>query len=277
MIKFYDNDVLIGSTESLSNDLVSCISCGIFNGFYCMIIDLTISKNSLYRKHIQIDQLESASKIFVHYNMILYSRFSIKFNMLGSKNVLVFNGNVDQDSHTKKVLDDIRQELDCINSLNSTNGGGVIVYPGKYVHSIKNAQETLYKSLKYIDLKNTDNLLFENGCGRGVVGENFDDLLDMIANINKDLNCNIRICLNVYNLHQTKQYDFTETEDIERLIDSIDKSNVAVGLLYICNTDTEYIEKDGLLILVEHCKKQHIPIITQTHEEAYMLHYIQYT
>jgi deoxyribonuclease-4 len=238
------------------------------------------SPKSFKRCLITDDDIKASLQLLDRFPTYVFTHAPYLYNLAGSKHILAWNEDSNQDKKTKQVLTSLHYELKILSNFPNN---GVIVHPGNHINR-KDGIHTIAKSINKIDFPPNSNLLLENSAGQGTSLATTLEELHSIYTLVTD-KAHVGICLDTAHLFGYGDYNLSKSSEVERLFDDfhtlfgLDKlklihlndslvplgskkdRHALIGTGYIWGESIE-----SLIVLFALCKKANIPIILETDE-----------
>jgi len=263
--------------KSISNTIQSAINRGMYSFQFFMG-----SPKGFIRSQISQDDIDESITLLKRYPTNVFSHAPYLFNLAGSKDILAWNGNCDQDQKTSTVLKSLEYELGVISNFNYKHNG-VIVHPGNHTDRHKGLL-TIAQSIDKINFKENYNLLLENAAGQGTsLCTTFKEIKVILDNINETSKKYVNVCLDTAHIFGYGEYDISKKSEMVRMFQEFED---IIGIKHLhlihlndssvkCKTRKDrhelirdgYIWKDNdesLLYLLDYAKKYNIPIVLET-------------
>lgn len=171
------------------------------------------SPKSFKRCSISDSDIQETLKLLERFPCHIFTHSPYLYNLSGSKHILAWNGDVNQDQKTIHVLKSLEYELKCVSHFN----GGVIVHPGNHIDRIKGLH-TIAQSINKMQFPENSNLLLENSAGQGTSLATTLDELEIIYNcIDIDKKKNIGFCIDTAHIFGYGEYNLSDSTEVERL------------------------------------------------------------
>ncbi len=232
------------------------------------------------RTKISDDDIKECLSLIGDKDFSVVSHFPYVANLCGSKEILAWNGDDDQDRKTTAMLKGLTYELSVLANFKRN---GVVIHPGN--HNIKNiGLSTISTTINKIDFADNAMLLLENTAGGGTsLCGTFEEIKIVMDGVMESKKKHIGVCIDTCHLHAYGDYNLSLKEEIKRFFKDFHR---IIGiehfrLLHLndsecphksrkdrhANICTGVIWKDdnkALRYLLKCCKKYDIPIVLET-------------
>ena len=238
------------------------------------------SPKTFKRCQISRDDIDKSLILLAHFPCHVFTHAPYLYNLAGSKNILAWNGDYNQDLKTHKVISLLEYEL---NILANFPNNGVIVHPGNHI-ARKQGLQAIATTINKISFKKNSQLLLENSAGQGTcLATTLEELNTIYSLIEASKQQNVGICLDTAHLFGYGEYDLRKVSEVERLFKEftqffeIDKlklihlndsqvplgskkdRHALIGTGYIWSENLE-----SLIVLCALCEKFSIPLVLET-------------
>tara|TARA_Y100001970_G_C14175785_1_gene826867 strand:- start:37 stop:909 length:873 start_codon:yes stop_codon:yes gene_type:complete len=272
----------IGAHIRYEKNIYKTIMSAIDKGMYSLQFFMGNPKG-FTRSQISQDDIDNSKRLIERFPMNVFSHAPYLFNLAGSKDILAWNGNKDQDQKTMNVIKNLEYELGIISNFTNKHNG-VIVHPGNYAADPHKGLLTIAKSIDMINFTENSNLLLENSAGQGTsLCTTFKEIKVILDNINETSKKYVNVCLDTAHIFGYGEYDISKISEMIRMFNEFDK---IIGIKHLhlihlndsvvkCKTRKDrheligegYIWKDNnesLIYLLDFAKSNHIPIVLET-------------
>ncbi len=241
-----------------------------------------------YNRHkASKSDIKKTIKLCKRFPINIFSHFPYIANLAGSRDILAWKGNAEQDEKTMKVIKQLEYELGIIAQFSSSNKnvvGGVVIHPGNHKDR-KKGLNAIAQSINKINFISPHcKLLLENSAGQGhTLATTFEELRDIYDKIDDEKKDNIGFCIDTAHIFGYGLYDLSDSDQIKKLFSDFDRligldkfsllhlndSKVPLG----SRKDRHQTLGDGyiweedlssLFVLLDLCKLHNIPIILET-------------
>ena len=282
------NGYQLGSHLSFHVSISHTVNFAISQGLYSVQFFLG-SPKSYKRRVVTSEDIKQTKNLINRFPTNIYSHFPYISNLAGSKNILAWDGDKQQDWKTTQVLKGLEYELEVLSNFKNN---GVVIHPGCHknrVLGLKNISKTINK----IDFTPNSTLLLENCAGEGSkLATTFDELKLIIDGVEKNKKEHIGVCIDTQHLFAYGEYDIRQKEEIDRMFTDFDKK-IGLKRFKLLHLNDSCVEKgkkvdrhanigegyiwgestDSLLFLLDKCRDNNIPMVTET--ERIDVFYIQ--
>lgn len=208
-VSLINNKWLIGThlpyDKSISKTLINSIN----NGQYCFQFFLG-SPQSLTRSKVTDEDKKKFLDLSTRFPTLVFTHFPYIANLAGSKDILAWNGDEDQDDKMEKVILSLESELETVASF---GGHGVVIHPGSYPNKMDGCS-AIVKTVDKINFRGGMCLILENSAGQGsTVGSVLEELA-YIRNNSKNKE-NIKFCVDTAHIWGKGLYDLSNKEGID--------------------------------------------------------------
>lgn len=253
---------------------------------------------SFTRSRISERDIRVSSEACVRANMNLFTHFPYVANLAGSKDVLAWSGDAEQDAKTNKVLASLEYELGVVARAGGTSStpslkNGVVIHPGN--HKVgKDGLRAIGESINRITFAPNSNLILENSAGGGTaLATTFDEIASIINHVSPEKRGNVKVCLDTAHIFGYGEYDLRKLTEVDRMFAEFD-AKIGLQYFYLLHlNDSEvplksrkdrhaclckgFIWKENdeaLWYLLGKCASLSIPVILETHVSD-MAHFVQ--
>lgn len=276
----YHQKYIVGAHTAFSGKICDTLWSGINHGMMALQFFMG-SPQGYNRSKISDQDLKECSKIVSRFPLHIFTHFPYVSNLAGSKDILAWNGNLEQDKKTNMMLKGLEYELGIMS--NFTNSG-VVIHPGNYPDR-KKGIEAIAKSINKINFFGNSKLILENSAGQGTsLATTFEEIKAIIDLVDKDKHKHLGVCIDTCHTYAYGLYDLSKCEEVDKLFSDFDKiiGLDKLTLFHLNDSETKmkskkdrhaclgtgYIWKDGmdsLKHLLVMCEKYGIPLILETH------------
>tara|TARA_B100000401_G_scaffold438316_1_gene386374 strand:- start:1829 stop:2713 length:885 start_codon:yes stop_codon:yes gene_type:complete len=271
----------IGSHVQWNKTFENTISFAIKNGMYAFQVFMGNPK-SFNRSVISKEDIDKAKKLLERFPTFVFTHSPYLYNLAGSKDILAWNGDTDQDNKTLNVIKSLEYELNIVSNFN-IKGNGVILHPGNHIDRHKGLL-TIAKSISMINFDENAKLLLENTAGQGTsLGTTFKELKTIYDNVVSEKQKYIGICVDTAHIFGYGEYDISKVSEVERMFTEFtDLFDISMLKLIHLNDSKVPLKSrkdrheligegliwgknmDSLFYLLEYCKVNNIPLVLET-------------
>jgi len=237
------------------------------------------------RAKISQEDILECKKILAKYPMHVFTHFPYLGSLSGSKDILAWNGDSEQDAKTSHIVESLEYELGIIGNFSSTETkSGVVIHPG-FATNRQQGLLAVAKSINKIRFKKGMKLILENSAGQGTsLATTFEELKTIIDNVDDDKKEFVGVCIDTCHIYAYGTYDLSRIDEMERMFTDFDELIGLHKLSLIHLNDSEklpksrvdrhaclgtgYIWKNGfesLIYLLDRCKGLKVPLLLETH------------
>lgn len=268
----------IGAHIPFQKTISNTIKLAISLGMYTFQIFLG-SPQSFQRTKLDNKDIEKGLEILNRFPTSIFVHAPYVLNLAGSKDILAWNGDDEQDRKTLQAIKTIETDLNQV----ALFGKGVVLHPGTYKDKKKGC-EAIAKSISKIDFHDNANLILENMAGQGtVIGSVLEELRDIRNMVEENKRKYITFCIDTAHIWGKGLYNLSKKEDIDKMFEDIQKilgwENVSLfhlnDSMVKCGSCVDRHEllgdgeiwknnRDILHYLLERLKSKNIPCVMET-------------
>ncbi len=240
MIALHHRHQYLGSFIPMDDNLTGIMITAIDHALYSVSFSLGHNRNHT-RRRIDSDDLLTVMGLLIRFPMIVFSFIPNMYNLCGHKNTLAWNGNVDQDKNTGKVLEEVGYELEVLTKLK----GSVVMECGSFRDKQK-GMEACVRSINRIPFKMGYRLVLMNSLDdHHPVATSLEDLHRIYQQIDTSIKHHIYVGIHLAYLFVNGLYDFRQVSEIQRLFRDMEHlfPKFIITLLYLSDTDTDFGSK----------------------------------
>lgn len=262
----------IGMDATLTRTITNAIEAGLNSVQFFLG-----SPQSFSRKRVTEDDIKEAVSLLSE-GFSVVSHYPYIANLAGSKEILAWSGNTEQDKKTMNVIRELSYELSVLSKFPRN---GVVIHPGNHIDKEKGLK-AISESINKITFTENAMLLLENTAGGGTsLCGTLHELKTVIDSVNKKEH--VGVCIDTCHLFAYGDYDLRDVKEIKRFFRDFHK---IIGiekfrLLHLndscekhksrkdrhANILTGEIWKDNvlpLLHILRKCKKYNIAVVLET-------------
>lgn len=275
MIQLHQRHQSIGCFLPVEDNLTGHIINALDYGLYSFSFSLGHNRN-YKRTRIEDDDLYTTLGILTRFPMIVFSILPKMYNLCGHKNVLAWNGNIEQNQHTSLVIEEIAYELYILSKIK----GSVIIEAGFFREKTIGI-DTCIQSIHKIPFKPDYRLVLMNSLDtHHSIATTIEDLHTIYNRLDARVKPNIFMGIHFAYLFANGSYDTRYPSEIRRFFHDIDTNfpPFIFNVIHLTDTKTsfsskEYIECDigtgemwtnseSLEELLRHCSARYITVMT---------------
>lgn len=218
----------VGSHIGFHNNIFDTYKSAVCHGMYSCQFFLGNPK-SFTRTTPDINDILQTQKILEHFPMNLFTHFPYVSNLAGSKDILAWKNNVEQDKKTEFLIKNLEHELTVMANFNEQKEciSGVVIHPGNYTDR-NLGLKAISKSINKIKMPTKGLLLLENSAGQGTsLATTFEEINHIIERVDKKEN--IGVCIDTAHICGYGSYDLRLNQEVDRLFNDFDST---IGLEY---------------------------------------------
>jgi deoxyribonuclease-4 len=252
---------------------------------------------SFSRSRISEQDIRASSEACVRTNMNLFTHFPYVANLAGSKDILAWSGDAEQDAKTNKVLASLDYELGVVARASAGSmtplKNGVVIHPGNHTKK-GDGLRAIGESINRITFAPNSNLILENSAGGGTaLATTFDEIASIINHVSPAKRGHVKVCLDTAHIFGYGEYDLSKIKEVDRMFAEFDEK---IGLQYfyllhlndsevplksrkdrhacLCKGFIWSENDEALWYLLGKCASLSIPVILETHVSD-MAHFVQ--
>lgn len=207
----------IGSHVPFQKNLEKTLTFSISLGMYTFQIFLG-SPQSFRRTTLDKKDIEKCLSILDRFPTSIFVHAPYVLNLAGSKEILAWNGDDEQDQKTLAAIRSVESDL----NQTALFGKGVVLHPGTYKDKKKGC-EAIAKSISQIDFHPMSNLILENMAGQGsVIGSSLEELRDIRNMVDKDKQKHVSFCIDTAHIWGKGLYHLNKKEGIDKMFQDIE-------------------------------------------------------
>lgn len=272
----------VGAHTSFGGRICDALWTGVNYGMYTIQIFMGNPKG-FNRSKITAEDLESCHEILRMFPTHIFTHFPYIANLAGSKNVLAWDGDEEQDTKTRKVLQSLEYELNTISVFNQRRSG-VVVHPGNNVDT-DSGLRTIARTISMINFAPNAKLLLENTAGQGTsLARDLDEIKVIIDHVDEAKRSHVGVCIDTCHLYAYGDYDLSKISEVDRFFDDFEEKlgMDRFTLLHLNDSKCPMKSKkdrhaclgdgliwgdgfDSLVHLLDRCKEHGIPMVLETH------------
>jgi apurinic endonuclease APN1 len=274
----YELGVHVPFAGNIYNTLQKSIDLGMYSVQFFMG-----SPQSTNRSKISEDDLSKSKKLLDRFPLKVFTHFPYVSNLAGSVDCLAWEGNIQQDTKTLKVIESLQYELSVLSHFPNN---GVVIHPGNFKDR-EIGLVTITKSINKLEFLPNSKLVLENSAGQGCsLATTFEELKKIIDNVDIDKRKHIGICIDTCHLFAYGDYDISKVTEVDRMLTDFD--NIIgikyLSLIHLNDSETPLRSKkdrhacigkghiwksdnSSLLHLLKKCSDLKVPFILETEIE----------
>lgn len=272
----------VGAHTAFNGRICDALWTGINYGMYTIQIFMGNPKG-FNRSTISEEDLESCNDILTKFPTHVFTHFPYIANLAGSKNILAWDGDEEQDTKTKKVIQSLEYELNIVSHFTSRRSG-VVIHPGNHVNT-QSGLLNIAKTINMITFSPGAKLILENTAGQGTsLARNLDEIKVIIDNVDEEKREHIGVCIDTCHLYAYGDYDLSKISEVKRFFDEFDEKLGIDRFTLLHLNDSQCPMKsrkdrhaclgdgliwgdgfESLIYLLDLCQKHDIPMVLETH------------
>jgi deoxyribonuclease-4 len=253
---------------------------------------------SFSRSRITERDILASREACVEKRMNLFTHFPYVANLAGSKDILAWSGNAEQDAKTNKVLTSLEYELGVVARASGSSStpalkNGVVIHPGNHTEK-EDGLRAIGESINRITFAPNSTLILENSAGGGTaLATTFDEIATIIAHVAPEKRGHVKVCLDTAHIFGYGEYDLRKSTEVDRMFEEFD-AKIGIGYFHLLHLNdsevplksrkdrhaclcTGFIWKENdeaLWYLLGKCASLSVPVILETHVSD-MAHFVQ--
>jgi apurinic endonuclease APN1 len=253
---------------------------------------------SFTRSRISERDILASSQACASVNMNLFTHFPYVANLAGSKDILAWSGNAEQDAKTNKVLASLEYELGVVGRASGTGvnpslKNGVVIHPGNHMKK-EDGLRAIGESINRITFAPNSTLILENSAGGGsALATTFDEIASIINHVSPEKRAHVKVCLDTAHIFGYGEYDLSKIAEVDRMFAEFD-AKIGIQYFHLLHlNDSEVPLKsrkdrhaclckgfiwskndEALWYLLAKCASLSVPVILETHVSD-MAHFVQ--
>jgi len=265
----------IGFSSVLKNTIISALECKINS-----IQFFFGSPQSFKRARITDEDIKESVALVENIEFSCVSHYPYIANLAGSKEILAWSGNSDQDRKTMNLIKELSYELSVLANFKRN---GVVIHPGN--HNVKSlGLQAISTSINKIDFAENSMLLLENTAGGGTsLCGTLEEIKTIIDKVDVEKQKHIGVCIDTCHLFAYGEYDIREVDEVKRFFKDF-KQKLGIEkfrLLHLNDSSEKFKSKKdrhanictgeiwrdnnlSLLYILKFCKKYNIAIVLET-------------
>lgn len=238
------------------------------------------SNRSLKRHQLCMKDINKAKQLCERFPINVFSHFPYIANLAGSKNVLAWEDDCQQNKKTECVVKELQYELGVMSNFKVN---GVIIHPGNHVDRKKGIC-AIAESINKIKFVENSRLLLENSAGGGTsLATTFVEIKEIYDQVDENKKRHIGVCVDTAHIFGYGLYNLSTCKEVKKMFKDFDDiiGLDKLSLLHLNDSKVPLGSKkdrhellgegfiwgesfDSLILLLDLCQKYNIPIVLET-------------